>query len=125
MLLGFTALSALLVVRVRVRARVGVGLLGLTMLLLGFAAMFLLALAVVRFALADLLFAIIAINDLALLLVYNILVVFVETFDMFLNVVSDIGHNNVVVDDLLLDSVFSRLDSVRHRHRHPCSGRNP
>ena len=71
-----------------------------------------LALAVIGLGLVALLLAIISIDNLALLLVDNILVVLVKALHMLLDVVSDISHNHVVVDNLLLDSVLTDLDSV-------------
>ena len=71
-----------------------------------------LVIANVGLVLVALLLAIISIDNLALLLVDHILVVLVKALHMLLDVVSDISHNHVVVDNLLLDSVLTDLDSV-------------
>jgi hypothetical protein len=57
-------------------------------------------------------FAVIAVNNLARLLVYDILVVLVDTVDLFLHVMSDISHNNVVVGNVLLDIMLTDLNGV-------------
>jgi hypothetical protein len=75
-------------------------------------ALLFLALAVVRLVLADLLLAVVAIDNLALLLVYDILVVLVDTLHMLLDMVSDISHDHMVVHNLLLDSVLTMLNGV-------------
>lgn len=103
--------------RVRRRARRLLGLTALTTLRLSartVIVVLLLRLAL-RLGLAlriALLFAVVTIDGLALVFVADILVVTVEAVNVLLDVVSHIGDDNVVVQNLLLHLVLAHLNTV-------------
>lgn len=108
---------AALLGRVRRRARRLLGLTALTALRLS--ARFVIVVLLFRFALrlrlafgVTLLFAVVTVDSLALVFVADILVVTVEAVNVLLNVVSHIGDDNMVVQNLLLHLVLAHLNTV-------------
>lgn len=102
---------AALLGRVRRRARRLLGLAALTAFRLS--ARFVIVVLLLGLALGvALLFAVVTVDGLALVLVADILVVTVEAVNVLLNVVSHIGDDNVVVQNLLLHLVLAHLNAV-------------